>query len=143
MGFADAEVIIEWEGNDYGEIGSAVIRKNIKNSTDWSGSSCNVTIRRVERIPAPNTDPRAWPISYTYDGTFDPRGNGLYEFSGEFEINAFGGLHFVRHDLVSYSFSDFMKIGSPEDYVKRGADIVVATPQIPEEQIKYLKSKLP
>ncbi|RYE58523.1 MAG: hypothetical protein EOP18_01035, partial [Rhizobiaceae bacterium] len=38
VGFADAEVIIEWEGNDYGEIGSAVIRKNIKNSTDWSGS---------------------------------------------------------------------------------------------------------
>ncbi|NOU04541.1 MAG: hypothetical protein HOO94_12925 [Novosphingobium sp.] len=142
-GFADADVIIEWEGNDYGEIGSAVIRKDIKKSSDWSKSSCNITIRRVERIPAPGTDPREWPITYTYDGTFDPMGNGLYEFSGEFEINAFGGLHFVRHDLVSHSFSDFMKIGSPEDYVKRGSDIVVATPQIPDEQVKYLKSKLP
>lgn len=142
-GFADAEVIIEWEGNAYGEIGTAVIRKDIKNSTDWSKSSCNVSIRKIERIPAPNTDPRAWPIVFTYEGTFDPMGNGLYEFSGEFEINAFGGLHFSRHDLVSHSFVDFMKMGSPEDYVKRGADIAVRTPDIPAEQVAYLRSKLP
>ena len=36
-----------------------------------------------------------------------------------------------------------MKIGKPEDYVKRGADIVVAVPEIPAEQVNYLKSKLP
>jgi len=52
-------------------------------------------------------------------------------------------LHFSRHELKSHAFSDFLKLGSPSDYVKRGADAVVPVPQIPEEQVRYLRSKLP
>src|SRR5215212_1183241 len=36
---AKADVIIEWEGNAYGEIGTPVIRRELKTSTDWSKSS--------------------------------------------------------------------------------------------------------
>ena len=39
--------------------------------------------------------------------TYDPWGNGMFEFSGEFEINAFGGIKFVKHQVVSRSMLDF------------------------------------
>jgi hypothetical protein len=48
-------------------------------------SSATLTITKVDRIPVPQTDPETWPIVYTYDGTYDPYGNGYFEFSGEFE----------------------------------------------------------
>jgi hypothetical protein len=91
----------------------------------------------------PNTDPRAWPLVYGYEGTYDPVGNGHFEFSGEFEINAFGGLKFNRHEVVSRSLLDFAIGGKPEDYVRKGQDAIVATPAIPQEQIDYLKATLP
>ena len=143
QGFADASILIEWEGNAYGEIGTAVIRRDIQHSTEWSKSSANTAITKIDKIPLPGTDPRAWPIVYTYEGTFDPAGNGYYEFSGEFEINAFGGLKFTRHEVVSRSFSDFLKMGAPADYVKKRPDTIVPIPAIPQEQINYLRSKLP
>jgi hypothetical protein len=143
LGTAEADVIIEWEGNPYGEIGTAIIRRNLATSTDWSKSSANVTITRMERIPLPRTDPRTWPIVYTYEGTYDPLGNGHFEFSGEFEINAFGGLKFNRHEVVSRSFADWMLAGTPEGKVRKGSDVIVPIPVIPQEQIDYLKSKLP
>lgn len=141
--FAEAEVIIEWEGNAYGEIGTAVIRKNLKTSSDWSKSSCNITIRKLERIPAPGVDPRAWPIVFSYDGVYDPAANGMWEFSGEFEINAFGGLRFNRHEVESRAAVEWAISKDPHEYVKRGPAIIVPTPTIPDEQVKYLKSKLP
>jgi hypothetical protein len=93
--------------------------------------------------PLPNTDPRTWPIVYTYEGTFDPLGNGYYEYSGEFEINAFGGLKFTRHEVVSRSLIDFMKMGEPEDYIRVAKDIIVPVPEVPKEQLDYLRTKLP
>ena len=140
---ANANVIIEWEGNPHGEISTPVIRRDLKTSTEWSRSSASVTITKIERIPVPNTDPRAWPLVYSYDGTYDPVGNGHFEFSGEFEVNAFGGLKFNRHEVVSRSLLDFAIGGKPEDYVRKGQDAIVATPAIPQEQIDYLKSTLP
>jgi hypothetical protein len=140
---AYAEIIIEWEGNPYGEIGTPVIRRNLSTSTEWSKSSANVTITRVERIPLPKTDPRTWPINYTYEGTYDPYANGYFEFSGEFELNAFGGLKFNRHEVFSRSFIDFTIGGKPENKVKKGDDVIVAVPTIPKEQLDYLKTKLP
>ncbi len=142
-GFADASVIIQWEGNPYGEIGTAVIRRDIQHSTEWTKSSANTTITKVDRIPMPGTDPRTWPLVYTYDGTFDPAGNGHFEYSGEFEINAFGGLRFIRHEVVNRSLIEWTKIGKAEDYVKKGADHIVPVPAIPKEQIDYLRSRLP
>jgi len=140
---AKADVIIEWEGNPYGEIGTPIIRRELATSTEWSKSSANTTITKVDRIPLPGTDPRTWPISYSYEGTFDPMGNGYFEFSGEFEINAFGGLKFTRHEVVSRSLADFALGGTPEGKVQRGADSIVPVPAIPQEQIAYLRTRLP
>jgi GH24 family phage-related lysozyme (muramidase) len=140
---AEADIIIDWEGNAYGEIGTPVIRRNLSTSTDWSKSSANIQILKLDRIPLPNTDPRAWPIVYSYDGTYDPYGNGYFEFSGEFEVNAFGGLKFTRHEVVSRSTADFAIGGTPYDKVQRGADVDVPVPEIPAEQVAYLKSRLP
>ncbi len=140
---ADADVIVEWEGNDYGEIGTPVFRRNLSTSTDWSKSSANLTISKVDRIPAPKSDPRAWPICYTYEGTYDPWGNGYFEFTGELHLNAFGGLKFIRHEVVSRSAADWALGGTPEGKVHKGSDVIVATPTIPQDQLDYLKSKLP
>ena len=121
-------MIIEWEGNPYGEIGTPIIRRDLSRSTEWSKSSANITITKVERIPLPETDPRTWPINYSYEGTYDPWGNGYFEFSGEFEINAFGGLKFNRHEVFSRALADWAIAGSPQDYVQKGSDVNVATP---------------
>jgi hypothetical protein len=142
MNLAQAEVIIEWEGNPYGEIGTPVIRRELLQSTEWSKSSASIVVQKVDRIPLPGTDPRAWPIVYSYDGSYDPAGNGQFEFSGEFEINAFGGLRFTRHDVVSRSLIDAV-LRDRDKFVVRGEDAVVATPPIPQEQVNYLKSALP
>ena len=123
--------------------GHAVVRRDLGNLMEWSRSSANMTISRVERIPLPHTDPRAWPIVYTYEGTYDPLANGYFEFSGEFEVNAFGGLKFNRHEVFSRSMADWALAGTPEGKVQRGADVMVAVPAIPEEQIAYLRTRLP
>jgi hypothetical protein len=142
MDFAKAEIIIEWEGNPYGEIGTPVIRRDLQKSSDWSKSSASVVVQKVDRIPVPGIDPRAWPIVYSYEGAYDPVGNGHWEFSGEFEVNAFGGLKFTRHEVVSRSLIEFA-VGDANQFVKRGADVVVATPEIPAEQATFLKANLP
>ena len=141
--FAKANIIVHWEGNAYGEIGTIVIKRDLDTSSDWSRSSASVAISRIERIPLPGTDPRAWPIVFTYDGNYDPVGNGHFEFTGEFEVNAFGGLRFNQHKVVSRSALDFAISGGPEDYVRKGRDVVVATPVIPQDQLDFLRSTLP
>jgi hypothetical protein len=140
---AEADVIIEWEGNPYGEISTPIIRKKLATSTDWSRSAANIAIVKRDSIPLPNTDPRTWPIVYSYEGSYDPYGNGLFEFTGEFEINAFGGLKFNRHEVVSRSSADFAIGGTPYDKVQHGVDNIVPAPEIPQEQIEYLKTRLP
>jgi hypothetical protein len=143
VGTAEATVVIEWEGNAYGEIGTPVIRRDLKSSTEWSSSSANLTITKIDRIPAAQSDPRTWALIYTYEGTYNPFGNGYFEFSGEFEINAFGGLKFNRHEVVSRSLIDLTLLSQPTSYVQRGIDEIVSTPIIPAEQMAYLRSRLP
>ncbi len=138
---ATANVIIEWEGNAFGEISTAVIRRDLLTSSEWSHSSANITISKIDRIPNSNTDPRTWAIIFSYEGTYDPVGNGYYEFSGEFEINAFGGLKFNRHQVVARNM--FGSIANPYDFVAKGIDNISTTPPIPTEQINYLRSRLP
>jgi GH24 family phage-related lysozyme (muramidase) len=140
---ANADIIVEWEGNAYGEVSTPIFRKQLETSTDWSRSSAVITITKLDTIPPANTDPREWPIVYHFEGNYDPYGNGLFEFTGEFEINAFGGLKFNKHQVVSRSLADFAIGGTPEDKVARGRDIAVTVPAIPAEQVAYLRSRLP
>jgi hypothetical protein len=139
---AFANVMIEWEGNAFGEIGTVVITRDLDTSSDWSRSSADIRISRREPIPEYGGDPRAWPIVYIYEGSYDPWGNGHFEFTGEFEVNAFGGLFFSKHHVVTRSAADFAIAGTPEDYVRKGEDVVVPVPEVPEAQLKYLKEHL-
>ena len=105
--------------------------------------SFEALITKLDRIPLPNTDPRAWPIVYSFEGTYDPYGNGYFEFSGEFELNAFGGIKFNRHHVVSRATIEVAVLGKPEEYVQRGPDVSADVPPIPEQQLKFLRAHLP
>jgi GH24 family phage-related lysozyme (muramidase) len=140
---ACANIFIEWEGNAFGEIGTVMITKDLDTSTDWSRSSADIRIVKRDPIPEYGSDPRTWPIVYAYDGTYDPWGNGHFEFTGEFQVNAFGGLVFSKpHHVVSRSAADFAIAGTPEDYVRKGDDVIVPVPEVPEAQLTYLKDHL-
>lgn len=141
---ANAKIYIEWEGNAYGEMSTVVIERDLEESSDFSRSSANISIVLVNKIPPPNSDPRTWPMSFRYQGEYDPYGNGHYEFGGEFEIDAFGNRRFINHHVVSRSAMEWAIIGSPSDAVSRGQDIFWhPVPPIPEDQMNYLKIKLP
>jgi len=71
-------------------------------------------------------------------GTYEPYANGYFEFTGEFEINAFGGLKFNRHQVVSRSMADFAIGGTPEHKVARGPDVIVPIPEMPADQLEWL-----
>jgi hypothetical protein len=143
-GLANATVVIEWEGNAFGEIGSVAIHQDLDKSSDWSKSDCTINFRKLDTIPPSGVDPREWPIVYRYEGTYDPVFNGKWQFEGEFEINAFGSIAFRKHKVVTRALIEFtLAEKDPYYYVRKGADVKNPAPPIPEEQIKYLKSKLP
>lgn len=143
-GLANATVVIEWEGNAFGEIGAVAIEQDLDKSSDWSKSDCNITFRKLDAIPPSGVDPREWPIVYRYEGTYDPVFNGKWQFEGEFEINAFGSIAFRKHKVVTRALIEFtLAEKDPYFYVRKGADVKNPVPTIPEEQVKYLKSKLP
>jgi GH24 family phage-related lysozyme (muramidase) len=138
-----AVINIFWEGNDYGEIGTLEMRRDLEKSTDFSKSTCQLSITRVSRIPDAGLDPRTWPINFGYEGVFDPVFNGHWEFSGEFLINAFGILTFVRHQVVSRSAVEW-GLDKPEKYVRKGADRPgVKVNPLPADQVEYLKQHSP
>lgn len=138
-GMANADLVVSWEGNAFGEVSTVVMKKDLANSTDWTKAEGKVTVTRVNPIPASGTDPRTWPITYRYEGAFDPVGNGKWEFEGEFEINAFGGFKVNTHNVVSRSLSDFLKLHDKESYVKKGVNHIPAVPPLPQEQLDYLR----
>jgi len=140
---ADALLEVTWEGNAYGEIGAAYVKRNMKNTDAFSKSSLNVSFTKLDRIP-PTTmkDPREWPVVFAYDGSYDPMGNGQFEFQGEFEINAFGGLKFNRHEVKSVSLMDFAISGKPEDMVKKQSNRSYTVPALPADQKKYLLEQI-
>jgi hypothetical protein len=140
-GIAQAKLKITWDGNAYGEIGTPTISKDLDQSSDWSHSACSINIRAVNRIPV-GTDPRTWPLWYHYEGSFDPLGNGQWEFSGDFEINAFGALAFHNHRNVSRSLADFAISGVDNDSWKC-PDVSAPVPTIPADQMAYLRGHPP
>lgn len=119
-----------------------MIERDLAQSTEWSHSSAQFTITELDTIPPADTDPRAWPIVYHYTGNYDPIANGYFESSGEFQIDAFGGIKWNKHQVVSRSLADWAIEGNPEDYVVRGPDVVAVVPPIPDEQ-QYLRSRRP
>jgi hypothetical protein len=142
MNWPEANITIEWSGNPYGEIGTPIVQRNLQTSTDWTRSSAMVVITKLDLPQSREIDPRAWPIVFNYEGSFDPVGNGHWEFTGQFEIDAFGGLKFNKHDVVSRALLEFA-VGKPEDAVRKGPDVVVAVPAIPQEQVDFLKANMP
>ncbi len=140
---ANAETVIEWGGNAYGEMESVVFKEVQAESSDWSISDLRIEVSLLGRVPT-GTDPRAWPFTYGYSGRYDPWGNGVFVFEGEIELDAFGGLRWTRpHVVTSRSLSDWFIDGSPEDWVRRGPDVASTVPAIPAEQQAYLREHLP
>lgn len=137
---ADALIRITWDGNDYGEMGTPTITKDLAATSDWSKSSASINIRAVNRIPD-GADPRTWPLWYHYEGSFDPWGNGQWEFNGDFEINAFGAIAFHDHHWVSRSLVDAALDVHPDNW--KGADVTVDVPTIPADQMTYLRGHTP
>lgn len=142
-GTAHATIDAVWSGNAYGEITSVVFERVLAESSEWSKSDLHITVNALSRIPV-SRDPREWPLTFRYQGTYDPLGNGYVEFQGEIEVNAFGGIRWISpHQAVSRSLSDWLLSGSPEDWVQRGPDVWPATPAIPAEQAAFLRQNLP
>lgn len=136
---ASTTIEVTWEGNAYGEIGAAYVRRNLKETDAFTKSSLNVSFTKLNRIPPHQMkDPREWPVVFAYDGTYDPFGNGQFEFQGEFEINAFGGLKFNRHVVKSVSLMDFAISGNAEDMVSRKSNRTYTVPPLPKAQKEYL-----
>ncbi|GEM_PF-3149491 len=142
FGKAKALLEVTWQGNSWGEIQGAHVRRNLAQTTSWDKSSLNVNYRIIGQLPRKFKDPREWPIVFSYDGSFDPMGNGQYEFQGEFEINAFGGLKWRRHDVKSVSLADWAIGGNPKDAVTRGADRAYTVPKLPAAQRALLMKNL-
>jgi hypothetical protein len=140
---AHADIVARWEGDAYGQIGTVMIESDLANSSEWSRSSANITMTWVHQIPTDGIDPRAWPIVYSYRGTYDPLGNGYFEFEGEFQINAFGEIKFNKHKVYSRSASDWILRHDTDYYVQRGPAVLASIPTIPKDQLDYLKKHLP
>ncbi|MGW9168582.1 glycoside hydrolase family protein [Agromyces sp. NPDC055658] len=140
VGTAHATLTVSWEGNDYGEMSTPIVSRDLSETSDWSHSSASMVITAVNRIPT-GTDPRSWPLSYHYEGAFDPVGNGDWEFVGDFELNAFGGIRFTRHEVVSRSLIDSALSVNPSAW--RGSDVTVPVPTIPDDQAAYLRAHVP
>lgn len=137
---AEAQLVITWEGNDYGEISTPVITKDQARTSEWTHSSASMVVTAVSRIPT-GSDPRTWPLSYHYEGNFDPYGNGEWEIQGDFEINAFGGIAFRNHSVTSRSLIDWALDVHPDRW--KGADVSPAVPTIPADQMAYLREHVP
>lgn len=140
---ANADIVVRWEGSPYGEIGTVMIERDLANSSEWSRSSANIVMTWVHQIPTDGIDPRAWPIVYSYSGTYDPLGNGYFELEGEFRINAFGEIKFNKHKVYSRSLGDWILKHDTDYYVQRGPAVLAAIPTIPKDQLDYLKKHLP
>jgi GH24 family phage-related lysozyme (muramidase) len=137
---AEALIKITWDGNDYGEIGTPTISKDLDQTSDWSRSSASINVRAVSRIPV-GADPRTWPLWYHYEGNFDPWANGEWDFNGDFEINAFGGIAFHDHKWKSRSQLEFAVDVHPDKW--KGPDVTAAVPTIPADQMDYLRGHAP
>ena len=141
-GVAYAVFDLIWTGNAYGEISTVVLEKVLAESSDWTHSEARLTLSSLSTIPR-GTDPRVWPLTYRYEGTYDPLGNGKCDFQGTVEVDAFGSIRWVSpHQVVSRSLADW-PLGDPATFVLRGPDVVIPAPNVPAEQAAYLREHAP
>ncbi|WP_137845747.1 lysozyme [Microbacterium sp. 2FI] len=137
-GTAYAQLTIAWEGNDYGEISTPIVSRDLDRTSDFSRSDASIAISAVSRIPT-GTDPRTWPLCYHYEGRYDPVGNGDWTFLGDFEVNAFGGIRFTNQRVADRSL-----LGDSWGHDSfRGPDVTAAVPTIPDDQMAYLRGHVP
>lgn len=99
-GLASAAFDIHWEGNDFGEIGSARVRVSLPHTTAFTHSSASVAFEALPNLVQPGGDKRTWQMAWEYEGTFDQAGFGYVMFQGGFTIDAFGNFTPVRHEMV-------------------------------------------
>lgn len=143
-----AQLVIKWEGNDFGEIGTTIISFDKNRSTAWDSnrngpaSTAQISIIKIDRPHSFEGDPRISPITFSYEGTYDPAFNGKFVFEGEFSINAFGTIKFKEPFVKSISGVDFLLTAPAEEYVKIGGDFYGRVPELPQEQLDYLKTRL-
>lgn len=139
VGTASAEIMVDWGGNDYGEIETPVIEPDLESTSTWSQSSALFRATAIRQIQEGN-DPRLWPLCYHFQAAYDPVGVGHWEFQGEFEVNAFGGLRFTRNEIKSQSLYELGRF-DPEHW--RGPDHTPPIPPLPAEQLEYLRANVP
>ena len=141
--FSRAQFELKVDSNDFGEI-VAFVRKNQSRTTSFDKSSMYVNFTNLGMYPRQGgeRDPRAWPIRMSYEGNYNPYGNGNWDFQGQFEFNAFGYFKILEHEVASRSLMDFAIFGSPEDYVyKYGNHLPYSIPELPESQRRILDER--
>lgn len=123
VGDLSATFRVHWMANDYGEIDTAYVAVD-SNHTSFAahGSSLHAHFSFVGDSGREGQDQRLWPLRWRYEGEFDPLGNGQWEFTGLFEIDAFGGFHLINPVVTDRSLIS-LGLGSPEVYVNKGPDI--------------------
>lgn len=109
--------VLEIQSNDYGEILSAFVKKDLSLTTSFYKSTANVNFKFMGLHPQKGgeQDPRAWPLRFYFSGNFDPTGNGEYDFEGYFDFNAFGmfkpfGFKAVNRSALEFATPDPKKI---------------------------------
>jgi hypothetical protein len=93
---------VEWEGNDYGEIGAARVRVNLGKTDRFNWSSAAVRFEFARNLVQKGGDARTWEMHWIYEGTYDPFGQGNIAFQGKFSIDAFGNFYVVEHETKEY-----------------------------------------
>lgn len=101
--YASAAFDVHWEGNDYGEIGSARVRVSLPHTTAFTYSSATVAFEALPNLIKPGGDKRTWQMAWEYEGSFDLGGPGYLMFQGGFAIDAFGNFVPTRHVVVDRS----------------------------------------
>lgn len=100
---ASASFDIYWEGNDFGEIGSARVRVSLPHTTAFTHSSATVAFEALPNLVQPGGDRRTWQMAWEYEGAFDQAGIGYVMFQGGFTIDAFGNFTPGQHVMVDRS----------------------------------------
>jgi hypothetical protein len=127
------------DSNDYGEM-VAYVRKNMQHTDSFSKSSFKASFKSLGLYPRKGgeKDPRAWPLRYSYEGTYDPYGGGEYDFQGEFIFNAFGMFKILEHKIVNRSFIEALSAGAQKAVDKYEGTATYTVPKLPAPQRKIL-----
>lgn len=128
--YASAAFNVLWEGNDYGEIGSARVRVSLPHTTAFTHSSATVAFEALPNLIQPGGDKRTWQMAWEYEGSFDLGGPGYLMFQGGFAIDAFGNFRPTGHVVVDRSTMPPQPLGFVLAPVLDPRDLVVPGPAV-------------